>query len=477
MNASTDVHALTSPFDRYELRLVRHVLERPGALHPRDEAAIRYALAIARLTAIRGTNGRDIPLTHVTQELRDKLHALLGPAFARNRVDGALIERVSGEVSRVARTTRGRVVVHLGNRVSPQALERELTHRTLVLACGGGGGSGYAHLGAFALLESAGISPGLISGASMGAIIGLFRARATRFDVSQVPQIMGELETRRVFRPFSAENRFCLPAAIRLELRGGIGPYFEMDGVPLRLRDLPIPLLVTVAGVRRGPLPRSLREAPPIHPGAQPPEKTLRELVVNIVRSVGDLVRAPDLLRNIVLGSNDDTREFDVVDAVGYSSAVPGALHYDLARDAPAEVERFEALMEEHEVFRLTDGGVTDNVPAKTAWDSVQSGLIGTRNVFIMGLDGFAPRLTTPLWLPIQQIAHQNVKRSIPYAHLYFPFRRTLSPVELLPRAQNVMRIVESAKKELIEELPFVQRMLEPLPGVAAIQSFERMSG
>jgi hypothetical protein len=285
---------------------------------------------------------------------------------------------------------------------------------------------------------------------------------------------MGELETRRVFRPFSAESRWTLPSAIRLALREGIGPYFEYDGVPLRLRDLPIPLLVTISGVRRDALPRPLsyyerltepfaRTRNPFAPDA------LRTVLQSVLTILSDLARVPGILKNVVLGATEETREFDVVDAVGLSSAVPGALHYELARDAPTEVERIESLFQEHGLFRLTDGGVVDNVPARTAWRAVQRGMIGTRNAFILALDGFSPRLTTPLWLPLQRLAYENVKRSMPYAHRYFAFQRTLSPVELLPRASSVMRIVASSKTELIEDLPFIQRMLEPLPGVAAL--------
>lgn len=468
-------HRLVAPFDAMEARLVRLALDRPGAVHPRDEAALRYALALARVVELRLPDGRDVAVADVLEELRDRLRMLLATAFAKERVDAALLARAVEPATQAARAARARLVVRLGDRVAPDVLEEELTHRSLVLACGGGGGGGYANLGAFALLESAGLRPKLIAGASMGAILGLFRARALRFDVSQVPKIMGELETRRVFRPFSTENRFCLPSAIRLELRTGIGPYFEYDGVPLRLRDLPIPLLVTIAGLRRGALPRPLsyydRFTRSVAGLDVREPSSLRTAIQSVLGVMSDLARTPNLLKSVVLGETDESREFDVVDAVGYSSAVPGALHYDLARDAPLEVERLEALFAEHDVFRLTDGGVVDNVPARTAWRAVQRGVIGTRNAFVLAMDGFSPRLSTPLWLPIQRLAAENVRRSRPYAHHYFAFRRTLSPIDLLPRAAAVMRHVESAKRELIEDLPFLQRMLEPLPGLAALHA------
>lgn len=476
MTSLTERHRQLAPFDAFEIAMVRHALARPGSVHPRHEAAIRYALSLARLAVIDGPRGEHVMVFGLLAELREQLQRVLAPAFGRGgEVDGNVLSRAVPEVVRLTRAARGRLVVHLGNRIPPATLERELTQRVLVLACGGGGGSGYTSLGAFALLESAGIRPSLIAGSSMGSVLGLFRARMPTFDVSQVPKIMGEMETRRVFRPFGAENRFSLPAAIRLELRESIGPYFEYDGVPLRLRDLPIPLLVTVTGIRKGGLPHPLSYyrslARPALASEHPAPEQVRSVITRLVRTLAELVTAPEILKNVVLGANDQTRDIDVVDAVGYSSAVPGVLSYDLLRDAPGEAERFEAILEEFDLFRITDGGVADNVPARTAWRAVQRGIVGTRNAFILALDGFAPRLTTPLWLPIQRLAHQNVKRSIPYAHLYFPFRRSLSPMELLPRAQVVMRIVESAKQELAGELPFIQRMLEPLPGLAALQA------
>ncbi len=470
----TERHRILAPLEQYELRLVGHALAHPGAIHPRDEAALRYALALARLVELRADDGGDIAVDGIVTELRDRVHTLFAPAFAPGHVDAGQLARAVAPLSQAARAARGRLVVHLAQRLSPQALEEQLTERALVLACGGGGGSGYGHLGAFALLESAGIRPRLLTGASMGSILALFRARALRFEVSQVPKIMGELETRRVFRPFSAESRYTLPSAVRLALREGIGPYFEYDGVPLRLHDLPIPLLVTITGVRKDALPRPMsyyeKLAEPLARLKNPfAPDALRGILRSLLAILSDLVRVPGILRNVVLGETDETREFDVVDAVGFSSAVPGALHYELARDAPTEVDRIESLFADLGLLRLTDGGVVDNVPARTAWRAVQRGMIGTRNAFILALDGFSPRLSTPLWLPLQRLAYENVRRSIPYAHHYVAFQKTLSPMELLPRAPNVMRIVESSKAELIDHLPFLQRMLEPLPGVAAL--------
>lgn len=466
-------HALLAPLERLEERLVRFALAHPARLHPRDLEAIRYALALARLLVVRLEDGSDQLVLEQTAELREACLQRLVPAVGES-VSVPGVEAAVGPLAALTRSTRARLVVQLAGRLSDARLERELTRRSLVLVCGGGGGSAYGQLGCFALLESAGLKPLLLAGASMGAALALFRARSPRFDLGHAPRIMSEVAAQRLFRPVSGTPRWSLPSPLRIALREGISPYFSYDGVPLRLRDLPIPLLVTVAGVRRDGLPAatspygwlSRKVASVDDPLSVRGLLGLSRMLIGTVR---DLVRRPEVLRNVVLGETDETRGMEVIDAVGLSSAVPGVLHYELARDTGAEVDRLQAILAARDVVRTTDGGVTDNVPARSAWRAVQRGMVGTRNVFILALDGFAPRATTPLWLPLQVIAHENVRRSIPYAHHYQVLRRSLSPVSLLPTADEMMSVAEACKGELLAELPYIQRMMEPLPGLAAL--------
>jgi hypothetical protein len=146
---------------------------------------------------------------------------------------------------------------------------------------------------------------------------------------------------------------------------------------------------------------------------------------------------------------------------------VPGVIHYDVLRDDPRMHALLKSLMDRHDLLRLCDGGVVDNVPVRTAWQHVQrTGLPGTgsRNAVIFALDAFAPRLITPLWLPLQSIAAPAVARNRPYAHLYKAFRRTLSPLALLPSQRALQSIVRSAKEELLADLPALQRLVAPIP-------------
>src|SRR5262249_31061718 len=154
---------------------VRLVLDFPGAVHPRDEAALRYALSLARLVELRLPNGVDFDTSLFTTELRERLSIFLAPVFSRQPFDVAALNRAVGPLCQATKSARAKLIIALAGKATQQHLEAELNQRALVLALGGGGGSGYAHLGALALLESAGIRPQLIAGASMGAIIGLFR--------------------------------------------------------------------------------------------------------------------------------------------------------------------------------------------------------------------------------------------------------------------------------------------------------------
>src|SRR5207245_7467680 len=139
-----------------------------------------------------------------------------------------------------------------GHRLPADRLDREVREGQLVLVCGGGGGTGYVHLAAFALLEAAGLQPALIAGSSMGAILGLFRARERRFDLARIPEILQDLTYRKIFRITPQPSVYGLPGPLRLHLRAAIGHWFRhQDGSTVRMSDLPIPLIVTVTGIRR----------------------------------------------------------------------------------------------------------------------------------------------------------------------------------------------------------------------------------
>src|SRR5262249_32968222 len=156
----------------------------------------------------------------------------------------------------------------------------------------------------------------------------------------------------------AVENRYGLPAALRLHLRGSLGRYFQgEDGRPLTLADLPIPLVVSVSGIRRGMLPRPLSYyenlLDPLQVASRP--WLFRSKVDGVARATAELLERPQILDRIHVGYEPWTSAFDAVDTVGFSSAVPGVIHYDVLRPGDEMHELLGRLFTERDIFRLLD--------------------------------------------------------------------------------------------------------------------------
>ena len=469
--------AEVGPITAMEAQLARAAVAARGRLDDRDETAIRYALALTRCWHVRAPDGRDVAVAAILRPFREKLVQILWPLLDPQRDLLAAPHELlpaARESLRLARDASAEVTRQLGHRLPAERLDREVRERHLVLVCGGGGGTGYVHLAAFALLEAAGLQPALIAGSSMGAILGLFRARERRFDLARIPEILEDLTYRKIFRIIPQRSVYGLPGPLRLHLRAAIGHWFRHpDGTMLRIAELPIPLLVTVTGIRRDKLPRPLEEYESLlgvtddtDPANWGVEKLHRN-VQRLTQAIQELAGIPRLTQKLVFGASEETRQADAIDAAGFSASVPGVIHYDVLRDDPRMKELLDTLLRRHNLLRLCDGGVSDNVPVRSAWHHVQrAGLPGTgsRNTVVLALDSFAPRLLTPLWYPLQSIAAPAVARNRPYAHVYKAFRRTLSPLALLPSQRSLQHVVDTAKDELLSEVPVLQRLLAPIP-------------
>ena len=114
-------------------------------------------------------------------------------------------------------------------------------------ARGGGGGSGYGYPGGYTLLNRRGLQPELVAGTSIGALMGVFRARTRIFDLAPMVAAAESLSWQNVFRALDLDSRYGLPATLRLYLRAAIGNLFEHpDGTPMTLADLELPMLIVV---------------------------------------------------------------------------------------------------------------------------------------------------------------------------------------------------------------------------------------
>jgi len=454
---SGDEHQLR--LERWEVALARAALEEPGRL-PRDrEAALRWALGLARIRRFGG-----LDLEPVLARFREEIDRTLAPVFAGDRVDldaaavlgPVLAARAAAELDRLSSLPLDR-----------SALEEEIRQKKLVLALGGGGGTAWVHLGAFSRLEEEGLRPALIAGASMGAVLGLLRARNAVYDQGEVLHAVRSLGLSTIFRAGGADVRYGLPGALRLRLPSTVLPGAE-EG--LRFSDLPIPLVVAVSGLRREALPRPLsfyRRLLPSNLVARP--RLLPRSWMALAEAAAELVRTRSLL-GLRVGSADGTAEVDPLDAVGFSCALPGLIQYDVPDD-PRRLRAIDRFLEAKGVGWLLDGGLTENVPARAAWEAVREGAIGTRNALILALDSFSPRLSSGLWMPLQRIAHENVRRSLGYAHAVVTYSRTLSPAEILPSLGGLIRAFDLGRSQLAHQMPLVRKLASPLPPLLHVAS------
>jgi len=467
------------PLEEMEVALVRASAQDPALVTPPEEAVVRTALSLARLYKVPH-RGREVGVGALLEPFRNEVKRRLEPVLLNGKpVRREALAPHLGWLKEESLLRREAVVKRTENLVPAEAIYREIREKALVLVAGGGGGSGYVYLGVMATLDELGLRPALMAATSIGAVLCLFRARMKRFDQTEMVNIVRGLSWKKLFRAISMDSRYGLPAALRLFLRAGIGRYFHAGAEPdgaghgqgLRLSDLPVPMLIPVSGIRRGMLPhpvefyegllsvsaRSLFE----------PTLVARK-VQGAMGTVAEFFTRPEMMERLVLGDDEGTHDFDALDAAGFSSALPGVIHYDVPRESERMASLLDGLFESRGLLRLVDGGLTDNLPAKAAWRAVHRGRIGTRNAFVLALNGFAPKLTTPLWLPLQRLAALTVAPNRPYAHLVKDFKRTLSPLELVPSVDLVGRAMELGRRQIQDEMPFICRMLAPLPHLMA---------
>ena len=467
---------------RIELDLMRALVADGTWLSPPDEAALRWALSLARVSVVqvRADEGAAgvVDLGDAGQVLRQRLHTMLAPCVDGDRVNRDGVRAQLPQIRALAREERATILRLFGDRLPPAALDRATRRRPLALAMGGGGGTGYVYVGALAVLDEAGLKPALIAGTSMGALIGAFRARTKDFSLGNIRQLLLRLSWRKVFRLFDTDSRFGLPATLKLGLREVIGHEFLIDDASglggwdgdapprkrfLRMSELAIPLRVTIAGLVQGERAIDTERYAHLLTGVDD-ASSLRRRAASLGRALQEITRQP--VRPVYVGGDDRTREFDVLDAVGFSSAVPGVIHYDILRDDPRMVDLVTEVMRREGVARLVDGGLVDNLPAREAWRAVQDGAVVDRDPFVLSLDAFAPQLSTRhlLFLPLMRIAAENSRDGREQSHLVVTFKDVLSPLAVVPGPADFLRAVENGRREMAPHIPLVRKMVGPIP-------------
>lgn len=212
--------------------------------------------------------------------------------------------------------------------ISMPALSLDTEGRKVGLVLSGGGARGLAHVGVLRVLEAQGIRPDVITGTSMGAIVGaLYASGKTPAEIDQIARSMdwqralSDTSPRR-HQPYSIRQLDAgLTTDLRLSITGdGISfprgaiqgqhlglileGLFELDGQPQQIESLPITFAAVAADLEsgeavvmdRGPVSVAVRASMSIPGALQPVEAGGRLLVdggvannmpVDLARSLG----------------------------------------------------------------------------------------------------------------------------------------------------------------------------------------------
>jgi predicted acylesterase/phospholipase RssA len=443
---------------RMERRLVRSALAHPDVLAIDDLRRLRYLISFARLTVFEpgaaggGQRGRgDVDVTDELATWRLKVIDAFGQSLrderdpvARLRLARSVLRGLESEQTeqRKALLDRHR------NDFSPADLDAEVGLRSLVLVLGGGGGAGFVYIGALKQLVEAGRIPDYMMGGSMGAILGGIFARELPVPIEQYIEFAHSLSYRGILGPEPRTRRHGLTSLFSLRYDAFAADLFRRpDGEQMRMEDLAVPFDCVVSGVhqdlfsrlparfRRQELANVQGRALPLRPINIGPVTSSR--LWQIASFIDSRVVKP-----LVIGADDLTRQFDVVDAQSFSAAIPGILHHEVKSERMTGL--VDEWMEQKKVAALVDGVAAANVPVELAWRRLREGRIGTRNGVVIALDSMHPRWDPKhLWMtPVTQAVAVQMIGNAPYADHLERMDPTLSPVTLAPNRAGMDRAI-----------------------------------
>ncbi len=452
-----------------ECDIVRLICE-DGTFLTSDEAAtLRWALSLARISKVRVTADRpqdDVAIDHASDRYRAELYALISNTLnSFDLLDKEKLRSLTPKIARLAQTERDDLLHLFAGRLPASAIDDATRRRPLALTLSGGGGTSYVFVGAFFALEEAGLIPSVITGSSMGAILGAYRARTRNFSFDGVDALVEKTSWGRIAQPYAGPSRFGVPATFRLYLRDVVGHEFEKNGDFLKLSDLAIPLRVCVAGLSATSPPREeeLQRYAHLLDAAKADDFKSRARSKSIISIIMEFAQKP--LKPIYLGRDALTKDFDVLDAIGFSAAIPGVFHYDIMRNDPRMIKLVTTLFEREGIIRLIDGGFVDNLPAAEAARAVSEGECDGFDPFVLALDGFAPGLNRHIFFyPLMRFAMENSRDGYEAADLAVTFKHVLSPITIIPTRETFQYAVKQGYAEISLHISFIRKMVGPIP-------------
>lgn len=455
--------------EELECEVVRLISDDDNFLSHDEAASMRWALSLARITKVRvdKENAKDVvSIEHASDRYRAELYALLSQAQNTfGLIEKEKLKPIAAPIARIAKAERLELLSLFSTRLPKESLDDATRRRPLALTLSGGGGTSYVFVGAFHALEESGLIPKVITGSSMGAILGAYRCRTKNFSFEGLDALVEKTSWSKIAQPYNGPSRFGVPATFRLYLRDVVGHEFEQDGEFLRLKDLAIPLRVCVAGLSSASAPKEeeLQRYAHLLDRAKSGELKSQAKSKSIISIIMEFAQKP--LKAIYLGRDDLTKEFDVLDAIGFSAAIPGIFHYDILRNDPRMVNLVTSLFEREGIIRLIDGGFVDNLPAREAIRAVNDGCCDGFDPFVVSLDGFTPGINRHIFFyPIMRFAVENSRDGHEVSHLSVIFKHVLSPLHLVPTRETLLYAIKHGYSEFAPHLPFIRKMVGPIP-------------
>jgi predicted acylesterase/phospholipase RssA len=449
--------------------VVRLISDDASWLSHDDAASLRWALSLARITKIRIDKARpedDIAIEHASDRYRAELYALLSRAQdSLGHIEKEKLKDLIPRVIKLTKFERFELLSLFAPNLPPAALDDATRRRPLALTLSGGGGTSYVFVGAFHAMEEGGLFPSVIAGSSMGAILGAYRARTKHFSLHELYSLVEKTSWHKIAQPYSGPSRFGIPATFRLYLRDIVGHEFEKDGQILRLSNLAIPLRVCVAGLSSASPQKEedLQKYAHLLHSAQSGDLSSRIKNRSIVSIIMDFAQKP--LKPIYLGRDELTKDFDVLDAIGFSAAIPGIFHYDIMRNDPRMISLVNNLLEREGVLRLLDGGLVDNLPAREAMRAVNDGACDGYDPMVLSLDSFTPGLNRHiLFYPLMRFAAETSRDGHNLSHLSIIFKNVLSPLNLVPSRDTFNYAVKHGYDTFFPHVAFIRKMVGPIP-------------
>ncbi|MGK2865861.1 MAG: patatin-like phospholipase family protein [Mycobacterium sp.] len=465
---------------KMENRLVRLNLAHPDVLSAEQVRKLRYLLNFAKLADFEpgaagpgGSRGRgDVSVGAEQAGWQSRVaDALRGPLRKERHGVRALTaaREVLAALSEGQDEQRRSLADRHGGDFSLAELDAEVGHKKLVTILGGGGGAGFVYIGGMQRLLEAGQVPDYMIGSSIGSVIGSVMARSVPVPIEEYVAWAKSVSYRAILGPEQLRRRHGLTGVFSLRFdRFADALFTRADGEQMRMSDLGIPFDAVIAGVRRQPF------------AALPAKFRHQELAVLKLRTlpflpigVGPEVAArlwqaaafidSRVVKAVVIGGDDLTRDVNVVDAASFSSAIPGVLHHE-TRD-PRMLPILDGVLEHNDVAAIVDGGTASNVPVELAWKRIRDGRLGTRNACYLAFDCFHPQWDPRhLWLaPIAQAIQLQMVRNLPYSDHIVRFSPTLSPVNLAPSAGSIDRACTWGHRRVDKAIPITSALLEPI--------------